>query len=64
MLFCVAIVVNVSPNCERIVPKRVSSLALNLHANALAIAVIDTVRSHGVTASPPFNYILLNWYIN
>ena len=64
MLFCAAIVVSVSPNCERIAPKRVSSLALKLHANALAIAVIDTVSSHGVTAAPAFNYILLNWYIN
>lgn len=53
MLLCVAIVVIVSPSCERTAPKRLSSLTVSLHANALASAVMDAVNSHGFIEISP-----------
>ena len=40
-------VVRVSPSCEKTAPKTFSSSFVRSLANAFAIAVIDTVSSHG-----------------
>lgn len=47
ILLCVAMVVRVSPSCEKTAPKTFSSSFVRSLANAFAIAVIDTVSSHG-----------------
>ena len=53
MLLCVAIVVSVSPNCDSTAPQRLNSSSFHSRANALAIAVMDVVSSHGFIAMPP-----------
>ena len=56
MLFCVAMVRRVSPNCVRETPNSSNSSWLNWQASQFAIAVMDAVSSHAFIVSPSALY--------
>ena len=56
MLFCVAMVRRVSPNCVRETPGSDSSSWLNWHAGQLAKAVMDAVSSQAFMVLPSAPY--------
>ena len=56
MLFCVAMVRRVSPNCIRETPSVASSSWINWHASQFAKAVMDAVSSQAFMVSPSAPY--------
>ena len=63
MLFCVAMVRRVSPNCVRETPNNSSCSCVSWQASQFAMAVIDAVSSQAFIGSPSAPYYAAGYSI-